>query len=61
MKPNEFRDLRKALGLSQEHLAYHLGVSRNTIVRIEAANEVKMVYAAAMREIVATRQTQPAE
>jgi transcriptional regulator with XRE-family HTH domain len=43
MTAGEFKEWRRRLGLSQEHAAEALGLSRNTIARYEAGHTPQIV------------------
>lgn len=55
MTSQEFRRLRKQIGLTQQGLAAILGCSRQHIVNMEGAVDIPAVYAIAMRAIHAQK------
>jgi DNA-binding transcriptional regulator YiaG len=53
MTPEEFKQLRESLGLTQQQLAVHLGKTVGTISRWEASGEpIDLVAALAIRKLV---------
>ena len=51
MTPMQFKEARKAMGLSQKSLAEHMDVGKRTIERIEAGEGCSTVMALAMERL----------
>lgn len=49
MKPSEFRETRKSLGLSQEALARRIGITVRQMHAIENGDEIPLRYEFALR------------
>jgi DNA-binding XRE family transcriptional regulator len=58
---NEFRFLRKWIGLTMNELAHALGVSRNTIHRCENKGEITRPYDHLLRMLVAKKKEAPCQ
>ena len=53
MSPDEFRAARKRLRLTQRELAERLGISRETVIRIEGGTCSGAAYAARLPDVAA--------
>lgn len=55
MQADELKAIRKALGMSQDELGAELGISRKTIIRLEAGEEIDRRTELAVRYLALTK------